>query len=1004
MSSAGQSRGREFWRSLDELADDPAFQARLHQEFPTAVEAMTDPIERRSFLKLMGASLGLAGVTACTKQPLEKIVPYVRQPEEIIPGRPLFFATAMSVGGCATGLLVESHEGRPTKIEGNPSHPDSQGATDIFAQAAVLDLYDPDRARAVTNLGEIRPWPTFLGTVRAAMTGQEPLKGAGLRILTESINSPTLAAQLQELLDKYPEARWHQWDPASRDAAYMGAVIAFGEPVDTHYRVERANVILVLDSDLLSSGGGSLRYAREFARRRRPEHAEAMNRLYAVESMPSPTGSRADHRLPVRPSEVETIARQIAAAVGVTGASSAGSLSGRAADLGPAWVAAVAKDLLAQKGTSLVVAGNTQPPAVHALAHAMNAVLGNVNQTVVYTDPIIASPVDQAQSLRELTTAMTAGQVDMLLVLGGNPVYSAPADLNFAEAMAKVPLRIHLSAHEDETSELSHWHVPQSHFLESWSDGRAYDGTVSITQPLIAPLYATRTAHEMLAIFSATPEKTPYDLVREYWIKTTGLGSEEGEATPEFETAWRRWLHDGVVPDTALAAKSVTLQAAAATAATRGAAGATGFDIQFRPDPSVLDGRFANNGWLQELPKPVTKLTWDNAVFVSPKTAAALGISPYLAMQGGERGQTVSRIVELRYQGRSVRGAIFSVAGHPDDSVTVHLGYGRRRGGHLVRGAGFDANAVRTSDALSIGRGVEIVVTGESYSLACTQAHHSMEGRGMVRALTREEFERDPKAVHEGFEVPPKTLTLLQDYPYDGYKWGMAIDVNVCTGCNACVVGCQAENNIAVVGKEQVLRGREMHWLRVDSYYRGEAEHPETYFQPVPCQQCENAPCEVVCPVNATVHSHEGLNDMVYNRCVGTRYCSNNCPYKVRRFNYLLYQDWETPSLKLGRNPDVTVRARGVMEKCTYCVQRINEAKIAAEKEDRRVRDGDIRTACEAVCPTEAIVFGDLNDPQSRVAKLQAETRSYAMLAELNTRPRTMYMAVVRNVNPEMGE
>ena len=427
-------------------------------------------------------------------------------------------------------------------------------------------------------------------------------------------------------------------------------------------------------------------------------------------------------------------------------------------------------------------------------------------------------------------------------------------------------------------------------------------------------------------------------------------------------------------------------------------------EIAFRNDPCVLDGRFANNGWLQELPKPITKLTWDNAVLVSPKTAERLEVDTYPAMRGGERGQTVSEIVELRYKGRTVRGAVFPVAGHPDDCVTVHLGYGRRRGGHLLAGAGFNANAIRTADALWAGGGLEIVKTGTPYSLACTQAHHSMEGRGMVRAVTKDDFVRDPHAMHEGFEVPPKTLTLLTDYNYDGYKWGMAIDVNACIGCNACVVGCQAENNIAVVGKDQVLRGREMHWIRVDTYYRGEAENPETYFQPVPCQQCENAPCEVVCPVNATVHSHEGLNDMVYNRCVGTRYCSNNCPYKVRRFNYLLYQDWETPSLKLGRNPDVTVRSRGVMEKCTYCVQRINEAKITSEKEDRRVRDGEIKTACQAVCPADAIVFGNLNDPESRVAKLQAETRNYSMLADLNTRPRTTYLGAVRNVNPEIGE
>ncbi|MGE3508487.1 MAG: TAT-variant-translocated molybdopterin oxidoreductase [Vicinamibacterales bacterium] len=994
---------REFWRSLDELADDPAFHERLHNEFPTAVEAITDPVERRSFLKLMGASLGLAGVTACTKQPVEKIVPYVRQPEEIIPGKPLFFATAMPLGGVGVGLLVESHEGRPTKVEGNPSHPDSLGATDIYAQASVLDLYDPDRARAVTNVGEIRPWPTFLVTVRAALRGQEPLRGAGLRILTESIGSPSLAAQLQQVLQQYPEAKWHQWDPAGRDNAYVGARLAFGEAVETVYQIDKADVIVALDADFLSSGPGALRYARQFASRRRPSELDRMSRLYAVEGMPTNTGSRADHRLPVRPSDVEVVARQLAAAIGVDGATGGGSVSGHA-ELAAKWVAAVAKDLQAHKGSSVVIAGDAQPASVHALAHAMNVALGNVGTTVLYTEPVVASPVDQAQSLRELATDMAAGAVDILFIMGGNPVYSAPADLEFAAAMGKVPLRIYFSAHDDETAELSHWHVPQSHFLESWGDIRAIDGTVSIIQPLIAPLYATRTPHEMLALFGPTPEQSSYDIIRGYWLKQSGLAApgNEDEMTPEFEARWRRWLHEGVVSDSALPAKMVTLQPGA-VAASAGVSG-TGLDIQFRNDPTVLDGRFANNGWLQELPKPITKLVWDNAVLVSPKTAAALGVETSFSMQGGERGQTLSEIVEVRYQGRSVRGAIFTVVGHPDDAVTVTLGYGRRRGGQVVRGAGFDANQIRTSNALYVGRGVEIVPTGDGYSLACTQGHHSMEGRGMVRALTKEEFQKDPEAVHHGFHQPPRTLTLVPEYKYDGYKWGMAIDVNVCTGCNACVVGCQSENNIAVVGKDQVMRGREMHWLRVDSYYRGEAENPETYFQPVPCMQCENAPCEVVCPVNATVHSHEGLNDMVYNRCVGTRYCSNNCPYKVRRFNYLLFQDWTTPSLMLGRNPNVSVRSRGVMEKCTYCVQRINEAKIAAEKEMRRVKDGDITTACQQACPTEAIVFGDLNDPQSRVAKLQAEQRNYSMLADLNTRPRTTYMAAVRNVNPELGE
>ncbi|MBM3770338.1 MAG: 4Fe-4S dicluster domain-containing protein [Acidimicrobiia bacterium] len=994
---------RELWRSLDELADDPAFRERLHREFPTPVEAVTDPLERRSFLKLMGASLGLAGVTACTKQPVEKIVPYVRQPEEVVPGKPLFFATAMPLGGAGVGVLVESHEGRPTKVEGNPTHPDSLGATDVFAQAAVLDLYDPDRARVVTNVGEIRPWPTFLATLRAALAGQQRLRGAGLRILTESISSPTLSAQLQGILTQYPEAKWHQWDPAGRDTAYSGARLAFGEPVETLYQIDRADVIVALDADFLTCGPGSLRYARQFAGRRRPSEAERMNRLYVAEAMPTSTGARADHRLPVKPSEVDLIARQLAVAVGVAGVPTGGSFAGTAAEHVSRWIAAVAKDLQGHKGASVVIAGPSQPASVHALAHAMNAALGSVGTTVVYTEPVVTSPVDHSESIKDLVADMTAGRVDILLMMGGNPVYSSPADLTFGAAMAKVPLRIYYGSHDDETAGQSHWHVPQSHFLESWSDVRALDGTVSIIQPLIAPLYATRSPHELLAVFSDTPEKSGYEIVREHWIKTTGLGrpDDESDATPEFESRWRRWLHDGVMEGTAFAPRAVTLRADATAAAA--ALSGSGADIQFRTDPCVLDGRFANNGWLQELPKPLTKLVWDNAVIVSPTMAQQIGVETSFSYQGGERGQTLSEIVEVRYNGRSVRGALFPVVGHPDAVVTVHLGYGRRRGGSLLRGAGFDANAIRTSDALYVGRGVEITRTGDGYSLACTQGHHSMQGRGMVRALTKEEFLRHPEAVHEGFESPPRTLTLVPEYKYEGYKWGMAIDVNVCTGCNACVIGCQAENNIPVVGKAQVLRGREMHWLRVDQYHRGAPENPETFFQPVPCQQCENAPCEVVCPVNATVHSHEGLNDQVYNRCVGTRYCSNNCPYKVRRFNYLLYQDWDTPSLKLGRNPDVTVRSRGVMEKCTYCVQRINEAKITSEKERRKVRDGEIQTACEAACPTEAIVFGDLNDPQSRVSRLQAEQRNYAMLADLNTRPRTTYLAVVRNANPEVG-
>jgi molybdopterin-containing oxidoreductase family iron-sulfur binding subunit len=999
----------DFWRTLDELADDPAFRERLYNEFPSEVEAISDPHARRTFLKLMGASLGLAGLTACTTQPAETIVPYVRQPEEIVPGRPLFYATVMALGGYAAGLLVESHEGRPTKIEGNPDHPDSLGATSALAQAAILDLYDPDRARAITELGEIRPWTTLAAALRAALTAQESLGGAGIRLLTESVSSPTLAAQIEAFLVRFPQARWHQWDPAAPSSAREGARLAFGVHVEARYRIDQADAIVALDSDFLTAGPGCVRHAREFASRRQPSLGARMTRLYVAESMPTSTGSQSDHRVAVAPTRIETIARDLAAAAGVPGL---GRSTGVLPEAVTRWVDVAARDLRARGGSGLVIAGDTQPAAVHALAHAINVTLGHAGRTVIYTDPVSPSPVDHAQSLGELVADMAANRVDLLVIVGGNPAHTAPAGLDVAAALGRVPLRVHLATHRNETSELCQWHVPETHFLEAWSDARATDGTASIVQPLIAPLYGGKSAHELLAALMDLPDQAGHDLVREYWL---GRHPQLPDAGMEFELAWRRWLHDGVIPGTALASRDVTLVADLPTVVGPSlGSGATGLgaaassdaeaalEVAFRLDPSVLDGRFANNGWLQELPKPITKIAWENAVVMSPATAERLGVRVAPAMRGGEHGQVVTDVVELRAEGRVLRGPAFPIAGHADGCVTLHLGYGRRRAGQVGDGLGFDANVLRTLERPFIATGVAVARTGDRQSLACTQYHHLLEGRGLIRAVTLADFTRDPHVVHEGHHTPPLTLTLHPEHEYTGYKWGMAIDVNVCTGCNACVMGCQSENNIAVVGRDQVLRGREMHWLRVDTYQRGPVENPERFFQPVPCMHCENAPCEVVCPVNATVHSHEGLNDMVYNRCVGTRYCANNCPYKVRRFNYHLYSDWDTPSLQLMRNPDVTVRSRGVMEKCTYCVQRINAAKIASETEDRTIRDGEIRTACQAACPSDAIVFGNLNDPESRVARLKAEERNYAILADLNTRPRTTYLAAVRNLNPDL--
>ncbi|MDW8353419.1 MAG: TAT-variant-translocated molybdopterin oxidoreductase [Bryobacterales bacterium] len=968
-----RAHGRQYWRSLEELAETPEFRALLENEFAPGVTDWENQPSRRRMLQLLGASFGLAGLTGCTKQPPEKIVPYVRAPEDVIPGKPLFFATAMTLGGFASGVLVESHMGRPTKVEGNPQHPASLGATDVFAQASVLTLYDPDRSQVVTRGGRISTWVSFVAEVSRVRESLLARKGAGFRILTETVTSPTLAAQLRDLLREMPEAVWHQYETCNRDQAREGARLAFGEPVHAVYRLEDADVILALDADLLGSGPGAVRYAREFARRRRPyETGAAMNRLYVAEPAPTVTGAAADHRLPLPAGEIEHLLRVVAAAVGLNVANAGTSAPND-------WVKAVAADLLQHRGRSLVVVGDQQPPTVHALAHALNEALGNVGRTVVYVEPPEADPSPQMASLRQLVDDMKAGRVETLLILGANPAYDAPADLEFARHLRNVSLRIHLGLYDDETAALCQWHVPETHYLEAWSDARAFDGTVTIQQPLIAPLYGGKSAHEMVSAWSGKPDRSGYDIVREYWQRHY-RGS-------DFETFWQTALHDGVVAGTASPPKKVAVrkEVLAAPPSPR----SRSVELCFRPDPTIWDGRFANNGWLQELPKPLTKLTWDNAALLSPRLAERLGLA------NGD-------VVELRCGQTSVEAPVWILPGCADNSVTVHLGYGRRRAGKVAAGAGFDAHRIRSAAAPWRRDDLEIRQTGRRKALSVTQEHHSMEGRHLVRSATLEEFHKDPHFAHHVAHDPDPKLSLYPGFKYEGYSWGMVIDLNACIGCGACIVACQAENNIPVVGRREVARGREMHWLRVDRYFEGSLDEPSIYHQPVPCMHCDQAPCEVVCPTGATTHSAEGLNQMTYNRCVGTRYCSNNCPYKVRRFNFFLYADWATESLKALRNPDVTVRSRGVMEKCTYCVQRINAARIEAEKQGRRIRDGEVVTACQAACPTEAIVFGDWNDPASRLARLKAQPLNYGILTELNTRPRTTYLARVRNPNPAL--
>ena len=990
-------KGKRYWKSVDELADTAEFQAAVEREFPHAAQEWVDPVSRRGFMKLMGASLALAGLAGCTKQPDEPIYAYVKQPEDLILGKPMYFATAHPFVTGAVPLLVKSDQFRPIKIDGNPEHPYNQGSSDPFTQGTLLDLYDPDRSQHVTYRGENREWAEFAQELRLKVAGTKD--GTGIYFLSSTITSPTLARQWKAVQAAYPKATLVQYDPA-----IAGTSVANGTSVQ--YSLADADVIVSLDADFLSGASypGFHKLVGDYAARRKDP--EKLNRLYAIESTPTTTGLKAEHRLGLRASEIPAFAAELAKAVGANGAEGTGY---NWTDEQKKFLAALAKDLKAHAGKSAVIPGLYQDPSVEVLALAINTALGNVSKTVLVPhEPAIPLPSDQIADFKALVADMNAGKVDWLVILNANPIYSAPADLEFAAAFDKAKMVAHLGSHLDETGQISHWHIPAAHYLESWSDARAYDGTVSIVQPLIDPLYGGRTAHHVFQTLLNEPMVSPYDAVRETW-KSTIKG--------DFETGWRKALHQGWVDGTAFdkAAK------ASVDAGFKGAVPAPSpkdaLEIIFRPDPNVYDGRWSNVGWLQELPKPVTSLSWDNAALVSGATLTKLNLEE-------------DDIVELSVNGRSprrVKAPVIVVPGHPDNSVTVHLGYGREFAGRVGSGAGFNAYLIRTTDAPFYATGSIKKLDGK-WGLAVTKSHfqdhrpklfggqgngnNSLEAdeaigeRGIIRYATLDEFKANPGFANEG-ETHPKTdrdNTLFPNWEYKDNAWGMSIDMNSCTGCNACIVSCYAENNIAVVGKQQVRIGRNMQWLRIDTYFEGDLSAPRAHFQPMACQHCENAPCEQVCPVGATVHTPEGLNMMAYNRCVGTRYCSNNCPYKVRRFNFLLYSDYETESLQLLRNPDVSVRSRGVMEKCSYCVQRISAEKIEADKDNRAIQDGEIVTACQQACPASAITFGNINDKQSRVAKLQADGRSYQVLADLNTRPRTKYVAAVLNLNDELAE
>ena len=971
--------GPAYWRSLDELADTTEFREFLHKEFPRQAAPLANGIERRDFLKLLGASMALAGLSACARPPLahQKIVPYVRQDDEITPGKPLFYATAVTYGGFAEGVLAESHQGRPTKLEGNPDHPASRGATGAVTQALVLDLYDPERSAEVVNGDQESDWEAFSDALGSALAGLEA-GGAGLAILSENVTSPTLAAQLAQLQANYPDAAWYQYDPLHADNVVAGSRLAFDADLLPVYDLSQADVIVSLGADFLDTGPGRLAYARDFATRRRVLAAsDDMNRLYQLETSPSVTGTVADHRIALAPAAIASTAALLAAGLGADGPS---------ATL-PAGLTQAALDQLiadlSEAGTSgLVIAGSDQPPVVHALAAAINQALGSVGTTVSYIENPAARPAVHLDELTALTDSMRAGDVELLVILSGNPVYSAPADLDFAGALASVPFSVHLGLHRDETGRATSWHVPQTHFLETWSDARAFDGTSTIMQPLILPFYRGKSEHELLAALLGDPEAVGYDLVRGHW---------EGRVSGSFDDFWRETVFRGVVAGSASAPVDVS-----AADVTDSLPAAAALELHFRIDSAVLDGRYANNGWLQELPRPISKLTWDNAALIAPATAEELDVS-------------TGDVINVRHDGRDLDLPVWVQPGQARGAISVSLGYGRQAAGSIGNGVGANANLLRSSAAPWAGA-AEAARTGATHQLVSTQSHHALEGTGearhIIRTGTLEEFRSEPEHPHFAHPIAHHDADLYPDFIYEGYKWGMVIDQTVCTGCNACVVACQSENNVPIVGKAEVAVGREMHWLRVDSYYGGSVDDPTFYAQPMPCQHCEKAPCEPVCPVGATVHDSEGLNVMVYNRCVGTRYCSNNCPYKVRRFNWLQYAELSTDAteLSLANNPDVTVRSRGVMEKCTYCTQRISKARIEAANEDRRIADGEVVTACQAACPTQAIVFGDLNDASAEINRFKASPLNHTLLEDLQTFPRTSYLAKVKNPNPTLGQ
>jgi molybdopterin-containing oxidoreductase family iron-sulfur binding subunit len=1024
---AGARRGKRYWRSLEHLEQTSQFETFLQREFPQGASEMLGPFSRRAFLNLMAASIGLAGAVGC-RRPRQTIMPYTRRPEDLLPGVAQHFATSMERDGQTIGLLVESHEGRPTKIEGLPEHPVNRGTADAMTQGEILQLYDPDRSAGPLNGGRrstYEAFDRFFNTHAAKLRAEG---GRGMAILAGRTASPSRHDLRERVAQILPQAAWHVWEPVDGDHALEGARLLTGKPCAACYDFGKADVVVALENDFLASGPDHLRHAREFIARRRGEGGNGVpSRMYAVEANFSLTGAKADHRRRMPVSQVERFALALSARL-VDDMANRGTLApehplvaafARHKDpvFDAEWLDPMIADLLSHRGRALLVPGPALGPVVHAACMFVNAELGR--ECVRWHEPNDPAWTPAGDSLRALVDKMNQGSVQTLLILGGNPVYDAPAELDFDEALQKVPDSIHLGLYADETAETATWHVPRAHFLESWGDLRSTDGTLSFVQPLIAPLFDGRTDGELLAQLADLPERTAYDIVREF--------HRAGEPQEAFVARWRTMLHDGVVEGSARPAAEPVLNVdalavAVAEVSLKEAPTADALELVFLPDPNLHDGRYANNGWLQETPDPTSKVTWDNCAYLNLTTAAALGV-------------TREDVIRLERDGRSVELPVWIQPGLADNVIVAHLGYGRRRAGRVGDGVGVDLYPLRTLEGLHYTGNVTLTKTGATYPIACVQDHWAMEGRDLVREKVFGEAHVETHGHGNGAESHHDAKSLWNEKIYtERPQWGMVIDLDGCIGCNACMVACQSENNVPVVGKKHVGEGREMHWLRIDRYFvagdEGESvlhepslsdpgyavDSAEMVFQPLPCQHCETAPCEQVCPVGATVHSPDGLNEMTYNRCIGTRYCLNNCPYKVRRFNFFDFHDaphnptyealdeHDKSLLHMAANPNVTVRSRGVMEKCTFCIQRINKARHRANIEDRPIRDGEARTACQQTCPTQAISFGDILDPDSRVTARRGHEDNYTLLDEIYTRPRTSYLPKMRHPNPTMED